>query len=125
MAKKKKEKEESKSDIFNFRTGTPEKKKELKERTSKLKNSKDITQKDIYINGLLVEEGKDEEQTVLNKKNLKKAVRNEALDLVIESNAVIRAYNLRLKALNPKRYKFLDEDEGTIKLYDEKGNRII
>lgn len=124
MAKKNKEKG-SKNDIINFRTGSEEKKEEYKKRIKKITESKGIKQIEIIENGILVEEGKDEEQTVLNKKNLKKSVRNEALDVVIQANAVIRAYNLRLKALNPSRYNFLDEDEGTIKLYDEKGNRII
>lgn len=124
MAKQKKE-TGSKNDIVNFRAGSEEKKDEYKERIRKATESNNIRQIEIVENGLLVIEGKDEEQTVLNKKNKTKAVRNEALDKVIESNALLRAYNLRLKALNPNRYKFLDEEEGVLKLFDEKGNRII
>ena len=124
MAKNNKEKE-PKTDIFNFRTGSPETVKELKDRTKNIKKTKKITQKEIYVTGLLVEEGKNEEQTILDKKNMKISIRNNAIDKLIETNALIRAYNLRLKSLNPSRYKYLDEDEGTVKLYDEKGNRII
>ena len=102
MAKNNKEKE-PKTDIFNFRTGSPETVKELKDRTKNIKKTKKITQKE----------------------NMKISIRNNAIDKLIETNALIRAYNLRLKSLNPSRYKYLDEDEGTVKLYDEKGNRII
>ncbi len=115
----------SKNDIINFRAGSEEKKKKYKDRIKKVTESKNIRQIEIIENGLLVEEGKDEEQTFLNKKNRMKAIRNNALDEVIKANAVIEAYNKRLKDLNPNRYKFLNEEDNVIKLYDEKGNRII
>lgn len=122
---KKKNIKGSKSDIFNFRTGSHEKKEELKKRTDKLKKTKDITQREIYEAGLLVHEGQHQESSFLNKKTREIATRNDMLDELIKSNAAIQAYNLRLKSLNPQRYKHLNKDDGIIKLFNENGNRII
>ena len=121
----KKNKKSSGSDLYNFRAGSAEKKDELKTRTKVVTESNNVTQKEIYEDGLLVNEGRDDERTFLNKKYMKKAMLNDALDTVAEMNAVIMAYNRRLKNLNPSRYKFLDDEDGVVKLYDEHGNRIF
>lgn len=113
-----------KNNIFNFRVGSEEDLKDLRKRTKELK-SKNTTPKEIYENGLLIEEGKQQEATYLAKKGLSKAVVNNALEEIISHNALIKAYNLRLKDLNPSRYKHLDQEDGVLKLFDENGNRII
>ena len=120
----KKFKTRRKNNLFNFRVDSEEKLAELKSRSKNLR-TKELSQADIFEDGLLVNEGKDEERTVLNKKQPKKAIRNEALEKLIETNAIIRAYNLRLKDLNPSRYRHLTEDEGTLELYDKNGKRIV
>lgn len=114
-----------KNNLYNFRVESEEKLNDYKQRSKTLKSNKQINASEIYEDGLLVNEGKDEEQTILNKKNMKKAIRNNALEVVISNNAQIRAHNLRLKDLNKSRYKHLDPDDGTIKLFDEDGNRIV
>lgn len=118
-------KKKQKNNLFNFRVTSEKILLELKRRTKNIKKSSKVTQMEIYEDGLIVNEGKDEEQTILNKKAYKKGLRNDALDEVVSYNAQIKAHNLRLKYLNPGRYKHLDEDDGVISLFDSDGNRII
>ena len=111
-----------KNKVFTFKT-TEENLQDFRKRTKSAKANK-TTPEEIYLNGLLIEEGKDEEQTVTNKKLMKISLRNKALDDIIKYNALIKAHNLRLKDLNPSRYKNLDPEKDVIKLFDEHGNRI-
>ena len=120
----KRNKTKRKNNIFNFRVGSEEDLKDLRKRTKELK-SQNTTPKEIYENGLLVEEGKNQEATNLAKKQLSKAIINRALDEIITNNSLIKAYNLRLKFDNKSRYRHLDEEDGVLKLFDENGNRII
>lgn len=121
----KRNKTKRKNNIFNFRVGSEEDLKDLRKRTKELK-SKNTTPKKIYENGLLVEEGKyNDEATYLAKKQLYKATVNKALDELASNNSLIKLCNIRLKDLNPSRFKHLDEEEGVLKLFDENGNRII
>lgn len=109
--------------VFNFRT-SEDKLLNFRKRTKEAK-ANNTTPEEIYENGLLIEEAKDEERTVLNRKLLAVANRNEAIYILNDYNSKIRAFNLRLKAIKSDKYKDLDPEKDVIKLFDEKGNRII
>lgn len=112
-----------KTKVFNFRT-SEDKLQDFRKRTKEAK-ANNSTPEEIYENGLLIEEAKDEEKTILNKKLLTISKRDEALYILSDYNHRIRAYNLRLKSLYPSKYKNLDPEKDVIKLFDENGNKII
>ena len=90
--------------IFNFRLKTKEGLQDIKDRTKALKSSKKITAKQIYEDGLLINEGKTTEASILNKKAKEIAIRNNLITEVIGINAHIEGYNRMLKNKYPSRY---------------------
>ncbi len=122
MAKKNKNK---KDDYIGFRTRTEKQKKEYTDQAKHLKESKKITKADIFEDGLLANLDVDSEDAFLLKKNIKRNKLADSLEEVKAYNEIIKAYNRRLKDLNPNRYKSLSVEDGTVKLYDQQGKRII
>ena len=111
------------NDIITINVGTEEKKNEYSERLKKATENRNRI--DIIEDGLLVAEGKNIEQTLLNKKHKQKAIIDNIFNNLLRELAVLKSYNTRLKNINPERYKDLKYDDGYLKLYDGNGNRII
>lgn len=120
-----KKKKNKKDDYIGFRTRTERDKKEFQDQSEQLKESKKLTKADLFKDGILANLDVDSEEAFLLKKNIKRNRLADALDEVRGYNEVIKAYNRRLKDLNPTRYKNLSVEDGTIKLYDQNGKKII
>lgn len=115
-------KKQKKYSIFNFRTSTKEKPEEFRRRKKQL--SKKATHEEVYEEGLLVREGRELEQTILNTKAKKIAEREILLSKLNGLNAEIQAHNLRLIDLYPTRYKkdFVTDSIIYFKVYDKDEN---
>lgn len=113
--------------IFNFRLKTKEGLQDIKDRTKALKSSKKITAKQIYEDGLLINEGKTTEASILNKKAKEIAIRNNLITEVIGINAHIEGYNRMLKNKYPSRYEDLEPEDNVveIKITDKKTGKEI
>lgn len=120
MAKENEEK--SKSNIFNFRTESKDKTKEFRRRKKQLSNKASF--QDVFEDGLLVNEGRQLEQTILNQKAKKIAKREEILTEFIRLNAEIQAHNLRLRDIGTGSNKTIDIADNVLylKIYDKEGN---
>ena len=121
MAKKK----NNKNDYIGFRTRTEEQKEEYTKQAKHLKESKHLTKADLFEDGILANLDVDSEEAFLLKKNIKRNRLANSLEEIKAYNEIIKAYNRRLKDLNPTRYKSLSVEDGTVKLYDQQGKRII
>lgn len=113
--------------IFNFRLKTKEGLQDIKDRTKALKSSKKITAKQIYEDGLLINEGKTTEASILNKKAKEIAIRNNLITELIGINAHIEGYNRMLKNKYPSRYEDLEPEDNVveIKITDKKTGKEI
>lgn len=122
MAKKNNE-EKTKSNIFNCRVSSKAKSKELRNRIKSLTDNS--TFEEVIEDGVLVHEGKDLENTILKKKAMKIAKREEHLSKFMSLNGEIEAHNKRLKYIS-SRHKDLDVADNVLffKIYDKKGNLI-
>lgn len=111
------------NDVYTLRVGNADKKAEFKSRTQKLKEEKNITQREIYEAGLKVYEKGNSEAQILNRRNKTISERDLFLSMLIDSNLKIMAYNRQLRNKN-KRYKDYDDDKDVINIFDENGNQI-
>lgn len=102
--------------IFNFRLKSKEGLQDIKDRTKALKSSKKLTAKQIYEDGLLINEGKSTEASILNKKAKEIAIRNNLITELIGINAHIEAYNRMLKNKYPSRYEDLEPEENVVEI---------
>ena len=111
------------NDVYTLRTGNADKKKEFKQRTQKLKEEKNISQREIYEAGLKVfEEGRSEAQ-ILNRRNKTIAERDTFFNLFIEKNLLITSYNRQLRNKN-KRYKDYTDEKDVVNVYDIDGKPL-
>lgn len=111
------------NDVYTLRTGNAEKKAEFKERTRKLKEEKNISQREIYEAGLKVYEKGNSEAQILNRRNKTIAERDTFFNLFIERNKLIIAYNRQLRNKN-KRYKDYTDEKDVINVFDEEGREL-
>lgn len=121
------EKKKQKNYLFNFRLKTEKGLQDIKDRTKALKKSKHITPKEIYEDGLLINEGKSTEASILSKKAKEIAKRENLITELIGINAHIEGYNRMLKNMYPSRYEDLKPEDNVvvIKITDKKTGKEI
>ena len=79
------------NDVYTLRVGNADKKADFKSRTQKLKEEKNITQREIYEAGLRVYEKGNSEAQILNRRNKTIAERDTLFNLFIQKNKLIVA----------------------------------
>lgn len=110
------------SDLYNFRAGNNETKKEFQQRTEKLKE-KNISPRDIYEAGLMVFEAGNTEQQLLFRRNKTITERDVFFNLFIDRNIKISALNRMLRNKN-NRYNDFDDNKDVIKLFNKDGAEL-
>ena len=111
------------NDVYTLRVGNADKKADFKSRTQKLKEEKNITQREIYEAGLRVYEKGNSEAQILNRRNKTIAERDTLFNLFIQKNKLIVAYNRQLRNKN-KRYKDYTDEKDVINVFDEEGKEL-
>lgn len=111
------------NDVYTLRVGSADKKENFKRRTQKLKEEKNISQREIYEAGLKVFEKGNSEAQILNRRNKTISERDTFFNLFIERNKLITAYNRQLRNKN-KRYKDYTDEKDVIIVFDEEGNPL-
>jgi len=110
------------NDLYNFRAGSEEKKKDFQDRTRKL-NENNVSAREIYEAGLRVFEKGNSEAQILNRRNKTIAERDTFFNMFIERNKLIMAYNRQLRNKN-KRYKDYDDEKDVVFVFDEEGKPL-
>ena len=98
--------------LIGFRTPSEKEKDRIKKEAEEL----DVSLYDLVNLGLELKKASNNERTILAKKKLEIAKRNDYLIKARYSNLRIEAYNKRLKYLNSDRYKDLSKEENVIDL---------
>ena len=111
------------NDVYTLRVGSADKKDDFKSRTQKLKEEKNITQREIYEAGLRVYEKGNSEAQILNRRNKTITERDTLFNLFIQKNKLIVAYNRQLRNKN-KRYKDYTDEKDVINVFDEEGKEL-
>ena len=111
------------NDVYTLRVGNADKKADFKSRTQKLKEEKNITQREIYEAGLRVYEKGNSEAQILNRRNKTITERDTLFNLFIQKNKLIVAYNRQLRNKN-KRYKDYTDEKDVINVFDEEGKEL-
>lgn len=111
------------NDVYTLRVGSADKKENFKRRTQKLKEEKNISQREIYEAGLKVYEKGHSEAQILNRRNKTIAERDTFFNMFIERNKLITAYNRQLRNKN-KRYKYYTDEKDVVFVFDEEGKPI-
>lgn len=111
---------------YGYKVKSEEIKKNNQDTVKRLQKANKIeSPQDLLDIGIYIKEGANHETATLNKKVDAELRLEKAIDIIIECNALIEAYNRRLKDINPKRYKDLEITDNTLKLYTEEGKEFF